>query len=190
MSSKTTIPGVKTKVDMTPTFIVTGGFMRSGLRSNSRSDYGALRCGLRGTKAVATAMNIRRSVDYSVYLVTDRTIATRAGLSLEKSVEEALRGGVSVVQLREKNVGTREIVATGRRLLKITREYGVPLIVNDRVDVALAIDADGVHVGQDDMHAADARRLIGGSRILGVSAGTVEEALEAQRNGADYVGGM
>mmetsp|Transcript_9905 Transcript_9905/g.26343 ORF Transcript_9905/g.26343 Transcript_9905/m.26343 type:complete len:115 (-) Transcript_9905:19-363(-) len=87
MSSKTTIPGVKTKVDMTPTFIVTGGFMRSGLRSNSRSDYGALRCGLRGTKAVATAMNIRRSVDYSVYLVTDRTIATRAGLSLEKVVD-------------------------------------------------------------------------------------------------------
>ena len=76
----------------------------------------------------------------------------------------------------------------GRALLDVTRPAGVPLIVNDRIDVALAIDADGVHVGQDDMPAPLARQLLGPDRILGVSAGTVEEALQAQRDGADYLG--
>lgn len=127
-----------------------------------------------------------KALDLSVYVITDRRLAgTRSILDV---VRAAIRGGATVIQLREKEATTREMVELGQALLRITREAGVPLIVNDRVDVALAIDADGVHVGQDDMPAAMARRLIGPHKILGVSAETVEEAVAAQRDGADYLG--
>ncbi len=110
------------------------------------------------------------------------------GRSLVETTRAALQGGVTAVQLRDKSGGTREMLELGRALLALTRAAGVPLIVNDRVDVALALGADGVHVGQDDLPAQDARRLIGPEQILGVSAGTVAEARQAQADGADYVG--
>jgi thiamine-phosphate pyrophosphorylase len=121
-----------------------------------------------------------------VYLITDRRIA--GGRPILEIVRAAIAGGATVVQLREKEASTREMIELGRALLAITRAAGVPLIVNDRVDVALAIEADGVHVGQEDMPAALTRRLIGPHRILGVSAATVAEAEQAVRDGADYLG--
>jgi thiamine-phosphate pyrophosphorylase len=124
--------------------------------------------------------------DLSLYVITDRALAR--GRPLEEIVAAAIRGGATMIQLREKERPVREIVDTGRRLLEITRPAGVPLIVNDRVDVAMAIDADGVHVGQDDLPVADARRLVGPDKIVGASAGTVQEAVQAEADGADYVG--
>jgi thiamine-phosphate pyrophosphorylase len=125
-------------------------------------------------------------MDYTLYLVTD------AGLSLGRThvqvVEAAVRGGVTVVQYREKSAGTRQMIEEARELRQLCRAAGVPFIVNDRIDIALAVDADGVHVGQDDMPASLARRLIGKGRILGVSAGSPEEARKAETDGADYIG--
>jgi thiamine-phosphate pyrophosphorylase len=125
-------------------------------------------------------------IDWSLYLLTDHRVA--GGRSLLEIVRAAIQGGATVVQFREKDASTRAMVELGRALLEITRPAGVPLIVNDRIDVALAIDAQGVHVGQDDMPAPLARRLLGPDRILGVSAGTVAEALQAERDGADCLG--
>eukprot|EP00184_Porphyridium_aerugineum_P002954 CAMPEP_0184706410 /NCGR_PEP_ID=MMETSP0313-20130426/36743_1 /TAXON_ID=2792 /ORGANISM="Porphyridium aerugineum, Strain SAG 1380-2" /LENGTH=152 /DNA_ID=CAMNT_0027167963 /DNA_START=749 /DNA_END=1207 /DNA_ORIENTATION=- len=131
-------------------------------------------------------MNVRESVDYSLYLVTDRRVVDN--MPVEQVVEEALIGGTTIVQLREKHKSTKEMVELGLRLKFLTTKYHVPLIVNDRIDVALAIGADGVHVGQDDMPACLARKLIGNDMILGVSAGTKEEAIQAFKDGADYIG--
>ncbi|HEY8425866.1 MAG TPA: thiamine phosphate synthase [Limnochordales bacterium] len=128
----------------------------------------------------------RRSLDLSVYVVTDRELAR--GRSLESVVAAAIAGGATAIQLREKKATTREFVELAQALRGMTQEAGVSLIVNDRIDVALAVDADGVHVGQDDMPARLARQLIGPERILGVTAGTEEEARRAQRDGADYLG--
>lgn len=127
-----------------------------------------------------------KNVDWSVYVITDRRAAR--GRPLVEVVRAAIAGGATVVQLREKEAGTRQMIELGQTLHEITRAAGLPLIVNDRVDVALALDAEGVHVGQDDMPAPLARRLIGPGRILGVSAGTVDEARRAERDGADYLG--
>ena len=124
--------------------------------------------------------------DLALYVLTDRRAAGER--SLIDAVRLAVRGGATAVQLRDKGAGTRDMLDLGRALLAVTRPAGVPLIVNDRADVALAIDADGVHVGQDDMPAPLARQIIGPGRILGVSAGTVEEARQAEREGADYLG--
>lgn len=121
-----------------------------------------------------------------VYVITDRHVA--GGRSLIEIVRAALRGGAHVVQLRDKDVPVRDMIALGKALLPLTRAAGVPLIVNDRVDVALALDADGVHVGQDDIPADIVRRIIGPERILGVSVATVEQAQQAVRDGATYVG--
>jgi thiamine-phosphate pyrophosphorylase len=127
-----------------------------------------------------------KDVDWSVYVITDRRMAGER--SILEVVRAAIRGGATAVQLREKEITTREMVQLGRALREIARAASVPLIVNDRVDVALAVDAQGVHVGQDDMPAPLARQLIGPGRILGVSAGTVEEARQAERDGADCLG--
>jgi len=127
-----------------------------------------------------------KNVDLSVYVITDRRVAGER--SILDVVRAAIRGGATVVQLREKEASTREMVELGQALHEITREARVPLIVNDRLDVALAIDAEGVHVGQDDMPAHLARQLIGPDKILGVSASTVEEARQAEGDGADYLG--
>jgi thiamine-phosphate pyrophosphorylase len=124
-------------------------------------------------------------VDWSLYVVTGSRAA--AGSALEV-LDAAIRGGATAVQLREKSANIRRMLELGRALRELAGEARVPLIVNDRVDIALAIEADGVHVGQDDMPAELARRLLGPDRILGVSAGTVDEAVRAERDGADYLG--
>lgn len=124
--------------------------------------------------------------DWSVYVITDRPAA--GDRSLTEVVRAAVAGGATAVQLREKRATTREIFELGRLLHRISREADIPLIVNDRVDVALALNAEGVHVGQEDMPAPLARTLIGPDRILGVSAGSVEEARRAEEDGADYLG--
>lgn len=129
---------------------------------------------------------MKRNVDYTLYLVTDSALMSTA--TVEESVERAIRGGCTLVQLREKNVAGRAFFDTAVRVREITERMGVPLIINDRIDIALAVGADGVHVGQDDMPASAARRLIGTERILGVSAGTLAQALTAVNDGADYLG--
>ena len=126
------------------------------------------------------------AIDYTLYLVTDRSLA-RGRTSVE-IVREAVAGGATCVQLREKNCGTREFLEEARAFQAALRGTGVPLVVNDRVDVALAVDADGVHLGQQDMALADARRLGPPGWIIGVSAECVEDAIRAEREGADYIG--
>ena len=126
------------------------------------------------------------SVDYSLYLVTDRDCLD--GKELVATVEQALRGGATVVQVREKHLSTLEFFQVTSRIKSITDKYGVPLIVNDRADIALAVDAAGLHIGQEDLPLAVARRLLGPDKIIGVSASTLEEALQAQEQGADYLG--
>ena len=126
------------------------------------------------------------TVDYSLYLVTDRALAH--GRPMAAVVREAVAGRVTCVQLREKNCGTREFMEEACAVHAATRALGVPLIVNDRVDVALAIGADGVHLGQQDMPIADARRLGPPGWIIGVSAESINDAMRAERDGADYVG--
>ncbi len=121
-----------------------------------------------------------------LYAVTDRTWLGKE--SLEEAVEAALRGGVTILQLREKRASHEELVKTAMRLKPLCRRYGVPLIINDDVEAALEADADGVHVGQEDMAVAEARRILGPEKIIGASAHNREEALEAQRQGADYLG--
>lgn len=127
-----------------------------------------------------------RSVDYSIYLVTDRSLA--GGRSLTGLVREAVAGGATCVQLREKDTATRDFLAVARELRALLQPLGVPLIVNDRVDVALAAGADGVHLGQQDMPIEVARRLGPPGWIIGVSAESLEDAVRAEREGADYIG--
>ena len=121
-----------------------------------------------------------------LYAVTDRSWLN--GRTLRSQVEEALDGGATFLQLREKNLDDAHFLEEARELQALCRERGVPFIVNDNADVALAMGADGIHVGQHDMEAGDVRRLLGPDRILGVSAQTVEQALLAQERGADYLG--
>lgn len=127
-----------------------------------------------------------KSVDYTLYVLTDAKLAR--GRSHAEIIGAALRGGATLVQYREKNACTRQMLAEATRVRDLCHAYGVPLIVNDRVDIALAIDADGVHVGPDDMPVALARQLLGRDKIIGASAGTVEEARAAIADGADYLG--
>lgn len=129
---------------------------------------------------------MKPNVDYSLYLVTDRDLMSAP--TMEETVAQAIAGGCTVVQLREKDMGGGAFLAEARAVLPITRAAGVPLIINDRVDVALAVGADGVHVGQSDLPAREVRRLIGPDMLLGVSCATMEEAMAAQADGADYLG--
>mgnify|MGYP001129488676 CR=1 FL=1 len=124
--------------------------------------------------------------DLLLYAVTDRHWLN--GRSLRDVVEESLRGGVTMLQLREKSLAEPAFLAEARELQALCRNYHVPFIVNDNVDIALAMDADGVHVGQSDMEALDVRRKLGPDKIIGVSAQTVEQALLAEKHGADYLG--
>ncbi|MEE0024044.1 thiamine phosphate synthase [Methanobrevibacter sp.] len=126
-----------------------------------------------------------KNIDLSLYLVTDNSENEEKFL---KTIQEAILGGVSVVQIREKTAETLEFYNLALKVKEITAKYNVPLIINDRVDVALAIDADGVHVGQSDMPCDITRKLIGENKILGVSAATIEEAKKAEKDGADYIG--
>lgn len=127
-----------------------------------------------------------KKIDYRLYLVTDRK--QPAPGTFEKVVGDALKGGATLVQLREKEGDTGLLYERAVKLKKITDTFHVPLIIDDRIDIMLAVGADGVHVGQSDMPAAIARKLIGPHKILGVSAGTLEEAVQAEKDGADYLG--
>ena len=108
--------------------------------------------------------------------------------SVEESVEKAVRGGAGIIQLREKDADGLEFFRTAERVHAVTQSRGVPLIINDRADIALAVGAEGVHVGQEDIPASVVRRLIGPEMLLGVSASSVEEAVTAEKDGADYLG--
>lgn len=127
-----------------------------------------------------------KPIDFSLYVLTDAKLSR--GRSHEQIVAAALRGGATVIQYREKHATTRRMIEEAMRLRDLCRAFNVPLIINDRVDVALAIEADGVHVGPDDMPVALARQLLGRDKIVGASAGTVEEARAAIADGADYLG--
>ncbi len=120
------------------------------------------------------------------YLVTDSDILRDR--DFYNSIEEALKGGVTMLQLREKNASGKEFLEKAIKLRELTKKYNVKFIINDRVDIAMLCDADGVHVGQSDIPANKVREIIGEDKIVGVSARTVEEALTAKENGADYLG--
>jgi len=139
--------------------------------------------GGRKTKELAVK---KSDIDYSVYLVTDRGLSK--GRSTLDIVTAAVSGGASVVQLREKSANTREVIEEALRLKAFLRETGVPLIINDRLDVAQAVQADGVHLGQNDMPIEMARHLVGDRMIIGISAESVQDAIAAERAGADYLG--
>ena len=128
----------------------------------------------------------KEDIDYSVYLVTDRRNKTEE--EFLNIIEEAIKGGTTIVQLREKTASTMEFYELALRVKEITSRYGVPLLINDRIDIALAVDSEGIHIGQDDMPADIAREIIGDDKILGVSASTVEEAKKAEMDSADYIG--
>lgn len=124
--------------------------------------------------------------DTSLYFITDR-----AGYTTDEflyRVEQALIGGVTLLQLREKSCTTREYICLAKRVHELTKRYDIPLIIDDRVDVALAADAEGVHLGAEDMDISDARRLMGDDKIIGATAKTLQGALEAEKQGADYLG--
>ncbi|MBQ3396466.1 MAG: thiamine phosphate synthase [Synergistaceae bacterium] len=121
-----------------------------------------------------------------LYAVTDRTWLN--GRSLCEVVRDAIIGGATFIQLREKNLGYDEFKAQAIEIKKLCRDFNVPFVINDNVMLAKEIDADGVHVGQDDMRASDVRNIIGHDKILGVSVRTPEEAVIAESNGADYLG--
>lgn len=124
--------------------------------------------------------------DLTLYAITDRHWLN--GETLKSQVEKALKGGATMIQIREKDLDEKAFLSEAEELLALCRSYGVPFIVNDNVELAVKIGADGVHVGQSDMNARDVRALIGNDKILGVSTQTVEQALFAQECGADYLG--
>lgn len=126
-----------------------------------------------------------RAVDLSLYLVTDRNLMM--GRPLPSVVEEAVKGGVTVVQLREKDCSSREFYELAVSLKKLLRPYHVPLLINDRLDIALAADADGLHLGQSDLPCDVARRLLGADKIMGLSVENLRQAKEANRMDLDYI---
>ena len=130
-------------------------------------------------------MNCRKE-DVLLYAITDRHWLN--GETLYQQVEKALKGGVTFLQLREKNLDEEHFMEEARLMKELCRKYKVPFIINDNVEIAQAIDADGVHVGQSDMEAGDVRARLGADKIIGVSAKTVEQALLAEKHGADYLG--
>ena len=127
-----------------------------------------------------------KTFDTSLYFITDSTGFTEE--EFLRRTEAALQGGVTFLQIREKDRSTREYIALAEKIHALTRKYNVPLIIDDRVDVALAMNAEGVHVGQSDMPVATARRLLGEGKIIGATAKTVPQAMEAYAQGADYLG--
>jgi len=129
---------------------------------------------------------VRANVDYTLYLVTDRELMRAS--RIEDSVERAVLGGCTVVQLREKQAPSREFYEAALRVRQVTARLGVPLIINDRADIALAVGADGVHIGQGDLPYGAARKIVGADMLVGVSVSTLPEALAAAEQGADYLG--
>lgn len=124
-------------------------------------------------------------IDYSLYVITDKKLGKR---SIEEAVCKAIAGGATIVQYREKDADTLEIIRVANEVHKITKAAGIPLIINDWIDVALAVDAEGVHIGQEDMSSSVVRKIIGARKLLGVSVKTVSEASSAVKDGANYLG--
>lgn len=131
-------------------------------------------------------MTMKNKIDYTLYLCTDRDLMSSA--TIEENVKLAIKGGCTVIQLREKNCSSKEFYDLAVNVKKITDKYNVPLIINDRVDIAMAVDAAGVHIGQSDLPADVVRRIIGDDKIIGVSTAKLDEALKAVKDGADYLG--
>lgn len=155
---------------------LTGDSLNEGIRYE-RIDDGLCTCGVKN-KLISRALR--------VYAVTDRRWLN--GESLCSQIEKAICGGVTFIQLREKNMPYEEFLDEAIDIRKLTDKYNIPFVINDNVDICIRSGADGVHVGQSDMKACDVRKLIGEDKILGVSAHTVEEAVEAEKAGADYLG--
>ncbi|WLR41377.1 thiamine phosphate synthase [Bacillus carboniphilus] len=123
--------------------------------------------------------------DLSLYLVTDE----RMDFTLQlKKIEEAIKGGVTMVQLREKKIDGGEFLKRAKQLKKLTSSYNVPFVINDRIDIALAVEADGIHIGQTDIPLSDAKKMVPKTMFIGVSVKTMDQAKEAEQEGADYVG--
>lgn len=129
---------------------------------------------------------MRKNFDLTLYLVTDRSKLTDE--IFYERIENALRNGVTIVQLREKNLDTDTLIEYGKKLKKITNAHNVPLIIDDNVEAALEIDAHGVHLGSEDMDIANARRILGNKKIIGATVKTVETGIKAKAAGADYFG--
>lgn len=127
-----------------------------------------------------------KRLDFRLYAITCES--AHPGRSIVEVMEEAIRGGADIVQLRDKTASKRELLEKAKALRELTRRYGVPFIVNDHVDVALAVEADGIHLGQDDLPLAEARKLVGPDKIIGISTHRIEEARAAEAGGADYIG--
>jgi len=131
-----------------------------------------------------TRRDLRKKL--KLYVITDPELSR--GRSYREIVKEALQGGATAVQFRDKTLSTRGLVDAGKELRQLTWEYEALFVVNDRLDVALAVNADGIHIGQEDMPLPECRRILGDKYVIGVSAGNVEEAKEAEKLGADYLG--
>jgi thiamine-phosphate pyrophosphorylase len=131
-------------------------------------------------------MKNKNEINYKLYLVSDKDMLKDKDLI--ESLEEAILGGITILQLREKDDSTLDFYEEAIKVKQLTKKYNIPYIINDRLDIALAVDSDGVHLGQGDMPLNIARRLLGPDKIIGVSAHTIEEALKAQTGGADYIG--
>ncbi len=125
-------------------------------------------------------------MDYTLYLVTDNKNKTEE--EFLNTIEESIKGGVSLVQLREKKLNHNEFLNIALKVKELLKKYNIPLIINDNVEIAKEIDADGVHVGQDDLEAKKVREIIGNDKIIGVSAHNIKEAKKAENDGADYIG--
>ena len=129
---------------------------------------------------------MKNKVDYSLYVVTDRNLMSCE--SVEESVEKAILGGAGIIQLREKDLTSRQFYETALKVKEICKRLGAVFVINDRMDIAMAVDADGVHLGQKDLPVDVARKILGKDKLIGASTATVEEAKEAERLGADYIG--
>lgn len=129
---------------------------------------------------------MKPEMDYTLYLCTNRQLMTTD--TIEEAVELAIQGGVTVVQLREKECTSREFFQVANDVKAITEAYEIPLLINDRLDIALAVGADGVHLGQNDIPVRVARDILGPDKIVGATANTLEKAEEAWKSGADYLG--
>lgn len=132
-----------------------------------------------------------KNVNLKLYAITDRRWFNDNWYTIEKAVEEAILGGATIIQLREKELDFDAFFSEAVSIKKITEKYNIPLIINDNVDIAIACDADGVHLGQEDLigkNIAEIREKFGKNKIIGISANTLEEAVKAEQSGADYLG--
>ena len=123
-----------------------------------------------------------------LYAITDKVLIANNGLTLQEAVEQAIFGGATIIQLREKNISFKDYLQKAILVKQITDKYNVPLIINDNIDVAVACDASGVHLGQEDENISVAKKKLSKTKIIGISANTLEEAIEAEQAGADYLG--